>query len=56
MSAVFFVIVLYVPQFLIKILDYSALEAGLGLLPMMGTFALTSFYAAPLYERFGPRS
>ncbi len=55
MSAVFFVIVLYVPQFLIKILDYSAFKAGLGLLPMMGTFAITSFYAARLYERFGPR-
>lgn len=55
-SAVFFVIVLYVPQFLIKILDYTPLEAGLGLLPMMGTFAVTSFYAARLYERFGPRA
>ncbi len=55
MSAVFFVIVVYVPQFLIKILDFSALEAGLGLLPMMATFALTSFYSATLYERFGPR-
>ena len=55
MSAVFFVLVLYVPQFLIKVLHYSALEAGLGLLPMMGTFALTSFYAARLYERFGPK-
>ncbi len=56
MSAVFFVIVLYVPQFLIKILDYSAFQAGLGLLPMMGTFAATSFYAARLYQRFGPRA
>jgi EmrB/QacA subfamily drug resistance transporter len=55
-SAVFFVVVLYVPQFLIKILDYTPLEAGLGLLPMMGTFAVTSFYAARLYERFGPRA
>jgi EmrB/QacA subfamily drug resistance transporter len=55
MSAVFFVIVVYVPQFLVKILGYSAFEAGLGLLPMMATFALTSFYSARLYERFGPR-
>ncbi len=55
MSAVFFVVVLYVPQFLIKVLDYSALEAGLALLPMMATFALTSFYASHLYERFGPK-
>lgn len=55
-SAVFFVLVLYVPQFLIKILDWTALEAGMGLLPMMGTFAVTSFYAADLYERFGARA
>ncbi len=54
-SAVFFVIVLYVPQFLIKILDYSALEAGLALLPMMGTFAVTSFAAGSIYDRIGPK-
>jgi EmrB/QacA subfamily drug resistance transporter len=55
MSAAFFVTVLYVPQFLIKVLDYSALEAGLGLIPMMGTFAITSFLAASIYERLGPK-
>jgi EmrB/QacA subfamily drug resistance transporter len=55
-SAVFFVLVLYVPQFTIKILGFTPLEAGLALLPMMGTFAATSFYAARLYERFGPRT
>jgi EmrB/QacA subfamily drug resistance transporter len=55
MSAVFFSGVLYVPQFLVKILDYSALEAGMGLLPMMGVFAATSFAAGGLYERFGAR-
>ncbi len=54
-SAVFFVVVLYVPQFLIKVLDYSALEAGLGLLPMMVTFAVTSFYSSHLYDRYGPK-
>jgi EmrB/QacA subfamily drug resistance transporter len=55
MSAVFFSAVLYIPQFLIKILDYSALAAGAGLLPMMGVFAVTSFVAGHLYERFGAR-
>ncbi|MCB0866970.1 MAG: MFS transporter [Solirubrobacterales bacterium] len=53
MSAVFFSAVLYVPQFLEKILDYSAVEAGLGMLPMMACFALTSFVAGPLYDRIG---
>lgn len=55
MSAAFFTIVLYVPQYLIKVLDYSALEAGLGLLPMMATFAAVSFGASSLYERFGAK-
>ena len=45
MSATFFAALLYLPQFMQKILDYSPLEAGLGLLPMMFTFALVSFAA-----------
>jgi EmrB/QacA subfamily drug resistance transporter len=55
MSAVFFVTVLYAPQFMEKILDYSALKAGVGMLPMLGTFAVTSFVAGPLYGRLGPK-
>jgi EmrB/QacA subfamily drug resistance transporter len=55
LSAVFFSVVLYVPQFLVKILGYSAVQAGLGMLPMMATFALTSFVAGPLYNRVGMR-
>lgn len=54
-SAVFFVLLFYVPQFLVKVLDYSAVEAGLGLLPMMGMFAVMSFSASPIYDRFGPK-
>jgi EmrB/QacA subfamily drug resistance transporter len=55
MSAVFFVVLLYLPQFMQKILDYSPLEAGAGLLPLMGVFAVTSFAAGPLYERIGAK-
>ncbi len=55
MSAVFFATVLYAPQFMEKILDYSALEAGLGMVPMLGTFALVSFFAGPVYQRLGPK-
>jgi EmrB/QacA subfamily drug resistance transporter len=55
MSAVFFSTVLYAPQFMEKILGYSALKAGLGLLPMLGTFAVVSFLAGPFYERVGPK-
>jgi EmrB/QacA subfamily drug resistance transporter len=55
MSPTFFVALMYLPQFMQKVLDYTPVEAGLGLLPMMGVFAVTSFTAGPLYERYGPR-
>lgn len=56
MSAVFFVVLLYLPQFMQKILGYSPLEAGAGLLPLMGVFAIVSFAAGPLYERIGAKA
>ena len=37
MSATFFAALLYLPQFMQKILGYTPFEAGLGLLPMMAT-------------------
>ena len=55
MSAIFFAALLYLPQFFEKILDYDALVAGVALLPMMGVFAVTSFIAGHLYDRFGGR-
>jgi EmrB/QacA subfamily drug resistance transporter len=55
MSAVFFSVLLFLPQFMQKILGWNPLEAGAGLLPLMGTFAAVSFGAGPLYERFGPK-
>jgi EmrB/QacA subfamily drug resistance transporter len=55
MSAVFFGTVLYAPQFMEKILGYSALKAGLGMVPMLGTFALTSFISGVLYARLGAK-
>ncbi|MFN8113120.1 MAG: DHA2 family efflux MFS transporter permease subunit [Solirubrobacterales bacterium] len=55
LSAVFFSAVLYVPQFFEKILDFSTVEAGLGMLPMLAAFAITSFIAGPLYNKVGMR-
>jgi EmrB/QacA subfamily drug resistance transporter len=55
MSATFFAALLFLPQFMQKILGWDPLEAGAGLLPMMGTFAAISFAAGPLYERFGAK-
>jgi EmrB/QacA subfamily drug resistance transporter len=56
MSAIFFSALLYLPQFMTKVLGYSALESGAGLLPMMGVFAATSFIAGSLYQRLGAKT
>ncbi len=55
MSAIFFAALLYLPQLFEKVFGYDAVKAGAGLLPMMGTFAIASFVAGPLYERIGPK-
>jgi EmrB/QacA subfamily drug resistance transporter len=55
MSAIFFAALLYLPQFMSKVLNFSAIESGAGLLPMMGTFAVTSFIAGRLYATLGPK-
>ena len=54
-SATFFSVLFYVPQYLQKAGELSAFESGLGLLPFMAVFALTSFVAGPLYNRVGGR-
>jgi EmrB/QacA subfamily drug resistance transporter len=55
MSATFFAALLYLPQFMQHQLGYSPLEAGVGLLPFLATFAAVSFAAGPLYERLGAK-
>jgi EmrB/QacA subfamily drug resistance transporter len=55
MSATFFAALLYLPQFMEKQLGYSPLEAGIGLLPFLATFALVSFVSGPLYDRVGAK-
>jgi EmrB/QacA subfamily drug resistance transporter len=56
MSATFFTALLYLPQFMQHQLGYSPLEAGLGMLPFLATFACVSFVAGPLYERLGAKT
>jgi len=56
MSAVFFAVLLFLPQFTQKILGYGPLEAGAALLPLLGVFAITSFIAGALYERLGAKT
>ncbi len=55
MSATFFAALLYLPQFMQHQLGYSPLEAGVGMLPFLATFAGVSFVAGPLYERLGAK-
>src|SRR3954447_6402655 len=55
MSATFFASLLYLPQFMEKQFGYSPLEAGIGILPFLGVFAVVSFVAGPLYNRLGAK-
>jgi EmrB/QacA subfamily drug resistance transporter len=55
MSAVFFAVMLYLPQFMLKVLDFTPIQAGLAMLPMMALFAAVSIVAGNLYDRFGPK-
>jgi MFS family permease len=55
MSAIYFGVLLYLPQFMIKELEYSAAQSGAGLLPLMGMFAIMSFVGGSLYNIIGPK-
>ena len=55
LSAIFFSALLYLPQLMENNLGFNAIEAGLGLLPMMLVFAGTSFIAGPLYDKLGTK-
>jgi EmrB/QacA subfamily drug resistance transporter len=55
MSATFFASLLYLPQLMEKQFGYSPLEAGVGILPFLGVFAVVSFVAGPLYNRLGAK-
>jgi EmrB/QacA subfamily drug resistance transporter len=55
MAATFFAALLYLPQLMEKQLGYSPLESGVGMLPFLAVFALSSFAAGPLYDRMGPK-
>jgi len=55
LSALFFASMLYLPQYMQKILGYSPVRAGLGMLPLFVPFAVLAFVAGPLYNRLGPK-
>ena len=55
MAGTFFAALLYLPQLMEKQLGYSALESGVGMLPFLAVFALSSFAAGPLYNRVGAK-
>jgi EmrB/QacA subfamily drug resistance transporter len=56
LSAVFFSAILYAPQLMEKILGYSALEAGLGMLPMLGVFGAVAFLSDRIVAKVGMRN
>jgi EmrB/QacA subfamily drug resistance transporter len=55
-AAPFFAALLYLPQYMQKLLLYSPIQAGVGMLPMMAMFAAISFVGGQIYDRLGPRT
>ena len=51
----FTAVLLYLPQLMERLLAFSPLQAGLGMLPLLGAFAVVSFAAAPLADRLGTK-
>jgi EmrB/QacA subfamily drug resistance transporter len=54
MSIPLFVVMLFLPQYFSKVQGYGAFEAGVALLPLMVSFALTSFIVAANTDRVDP--
>lgn len=54
-SPAFVAPLLFLPQFMQKLLGDSPLRAGLGLLPQMGLFAAVSFIGGQMYNHVGPK-
>jgi EmrB/QacA subfamily drug resistance transporter len=51
----FTAVLLYLPQLMEKLLAFSPLQAGIGMLPLLGAFAVVSFAAAPLAAHLGTK-
>jgi EmrB/QacA subfamily drug resistance transporter len=47
--------VLYLPQIMQKLMNLSPLEAGIGMLPMLGAYAVVSFLVGAFAARLDPR-
>lgn len=55
MSVIFFAALFYLPQFFSKKLGFSAMQSGMGLLPMMMVFGVCALIAGTLYEKLGAK-
>lgn len=55
-ATVFFGALIYLPQFMMKQLGFTAIRSGIGLLPVMLTFALVSFVAGRVHETLGAKT
>lgn len=56
LAPIFIASLMYIPQYLQKLLNDSPLNSGLGMLPMMVLFAVISFVGGTLYDKLGART
>jgi hypothetical protein len=55
MAPAYAALVLYLPQIMQKLMDFSPLEAGIRMLPMLGGYAVVSFLVGPLTRHIDVR-
>lgn len=55
LAPTFFLIFLYIPQYLEKFLGFSPIEAGAGIVPTVITFAIMSPFAGKVFNALGAR-
>jgi EmrB/QacA subfamily drug resistance transporter len=55
LNAIYFAALFFLPQFMVKELKFTAAQAGVGLLPFLLCFAISSFTSGPLYSRIGAK-
>ncbi|WP_444889950.1 MFS transporter [Microbulbifer sp. DLAB2-AA] len=54
-AVMFFAVILFLPQFLIEYLGFTAVQSGIGMIPIMATFALTSYLSGVLHKQLGAK-
>ncbi|WP_226648041.1 MFS transporter [Microbulbifer variabilis] len=54
-AMMFFAVLLFMPQFFIEYRGFTAVQSGFAMVPLMATFALTSYLSGALHKQLGAK-